>query len=226
MSEKKPVHCIGIILDGNRRWAKERGLPQLEGHRQGYETLRSTVRAVTERGIPHLAVYAFSTENWKRADEEVSYLMQMIRDVFVRDARTIIDEGVRLRFPGDRSLLAADIQDAMLKMETDSAANTKLTLWVCLSYGSRAEIAAAARDAARTGEITEESLRQHLWTAGMPDPDIIIRTGGQKRLSNFLLWQSAYSELFFLDKMWPDFDEKDLNAVLSEFTARKRNFGI
>lgn len=223
MADTTPVRCIGIILDGNRRWAKERGLPQLEGHRRGYETLRSAVRWVGKRGVPHLAVYAFSTENWKRSDEEVSYLMGMIREVLVRDASTIIDEGVRLRFPGDRTQLDRDIQDAMQKMEEDSAHNTQLTLWVCLSYGGRAEITAAARGA---GDITEESINNNLWTAGMPDPDIIIRTGGQKRLSNFLLWQSAYSELFFLDKMWPDFDENDLDAVLSEFTARKRNFGV
>src|SRR3989344_226358 len=207
--QEKPIECIGIILDGNRRWAKERGLPQLEGHRQGYENLRAVTRLVGKRGIPHLAVYAFSTENWKRTEEEVSYLMGMIREVLVRDAHTIIDEGVRLRFPGERTSLDKDIQDAMKKMEDDSAHNTALTLWVCLSYGGRAEIAAAARAAGGVGAIDERTIGENLWSAGMPEPDIIIRTGGQQRLSNFLTWQSVYSELFFLDKMWPDFGEED-----------------
>ena len=224
--QKRPIECIGIILDGNRRWAKERGLPQLEGHRRGFNNLKSVARWVRDRNIPHLVVFAFSTENFNRTSEEVSYLMGMIRAAVREEASVLSNEGIRLRFAGDRSRLEPDIQAALTKAEEKSAWNSKCTLWICLSYGGRAEIAAAAAVASKSGDISEQSIAANLWTAGMPDPDIIIRTGGQRRLSNFLLWQSAYSELFFLDMLWPDFGEKDLDGVLSEFTTRKRNFGI
>lgn len=227
MSQPKPVQCIGIILDGNRRWAKEKGFPTLEGHRRGFETLKSIARAVRERGVPHLAVYAFSTENWNRSQEEVEGLMELIREAALNGTSNLVKEGVRLRFVGDLAQLADDVRAALEKAETDSTSNRGFTLWICLSYGSRAEIVAAAEAAgAHEGLLTEELVRQHMWTAEMPDPDIIIRTGGQKRLSNFLLWQSAYSELFFLDMLWPDFKETDLGSVLVEYEGRKRNFGV
>ena len=221
----QPIQCIGIILDGNRRWAKERNLPTLEGHLAGFENIKSTARNVRDRGIPHLVVYAFSTENWKRSEEEVSYLMGMIRSAVLEGSDELIAENIRLRFVGDLSMLDSDIQKALSDAEKKSADKTALTLWVCLSYGGRAEIVRAAERASKEGEVTTETLSRYLWSAGMPDPDIIIRTGGQKRLSNFLLWQAAYSELFFLTCMWPDFGENDLDGVLSEYAVRKRNFG-
>jgi len=225
--QEKPIECIGIILDGNRRWAKEKELPSLEGHRRGFETLKETARWALARNVPHLAVYAFSTENWNRPAEEVTGLMGMIKDAADSDMSDLVKEGVRLRFVGDFERIPQDVRDVLEKIESESVSNMRLTLWVCLSYGGRAEIIAAAHGAsAHEGVLTEELLRQHLWTSAMPDPDIIIRTGGQRRLSNFLLWQSAYSELFFLDMLWPDFTEQDLDGVLLEFTNRKRNFGV
>jgi undecaprenyl diphosphate synthase len=224
---QKPIACIGVILDGNRRWAKGKGLPQLEGHRRGFENLKNAARWVRDRRIPNLVVYAFSTENWNRSAEEVSYLMDIMRDAATRSTNELIEEGVRLRFVGEIERLAPDLQESIKKVEEESAANTKLTLWVCISYGGRSEIAAAARAlASEKIEATEETIAGHLWSAGMPDPDIIIRTSGARRLSNFLLWQAAYSELFFLDTFWPAFSEKDLDAVLMEYSARTRNFGV
>lgn len=219
------IGCIGIILDGNRRWAKERGVPTLEGHREGMERLHEATRWVAARGIPHLVVYAFSTENWKRTAEEVSYLMVLIEEGVRRFTEEAIREGVRVRIAGQRERFSPRLRAAIEQMEADTAHNTKITVWMCLSYGGRAEIAAAAQAAAAQGEVTEESLENNLWTAGMPDPDLIVRTGGAHRLSNFLLWQSAYSELFFIDEFWPDFSEVILDRVLAEYKERERRFG-
>jgi len=172
-------------------------------------------------------VFAFSTENWKRSDEEVSYLMDLIETAITNEAAAFIEDGVRIKIVGERERFSEKLRTAVADVEKRSADNTGLTLWVCLSYGGRAEIVAAAREAGKAGEdITEESLAAHLWTAGMPDPDIIVRTGARHRVSNFLLWQLAYSEIFFLDTLWPDFSEKELDGVLDEFTERTRNFGI
>lgn len=218
--------CIGIILDGNRRWAKERGLPTLEGHRRGFENLKTIARAVRDRGVAHLVVFAFSTENWNRAPEEVSYLMDIFRQAIRDEIEELGKEGIRTRFLGERARFAEDIQAGMEEAETKTHDNTKLTLWMCLSYGARAEIAAAARALADKGaEITPESLRSAMWSAEMPDPDIIIRTSGEERLSNFLLWQAAYSELFFVKPHWPDFDEKLLDDVLAQYMQRERRHG-
>lgn len=225
-SETKPIQCIGIILDGNRRWAKEHNLPTLEGHRRGFENLKNATRWVRDRGIQHLVVYAFSTENFNRSSDEVSYLMDMIREAAREHVGELVQEGVRLHFIGDRSKLASDIQGMLAQVEVQSAANSKLDLWVGLAYGGQAEIASAARAASEKGEINEETIKNNLWSAGMPDPDLIIRTGGAQRLSNFLLWQAAYSEFFFHNAYWPDFGESDLDAVLSQYEARTRNFGI
>jgi undecaprenyl diphosphate synthase len=225
MKENVPM-CIGIILDGNRRWAKERGLPTLEGHRKGKDTVQTVARLVQEKGVPHLVVYAFSTENWKRATEEVSYLMDLFRELVREELHNLGQEGARIRFVGQRERFSPDLQDAMRAVEKDTAQHDSFTLWVCLSYGGRAEIVESARQLVSAGEeVTEESIAKHLWTAGMPDPDIIVRTGGEKRLSGFLTWQSIYSELFFIDTFWPDFGEKELNTILDEYQARKRNFG-
>jgi len=218
------LRCVGIILDGNRRWAKKRGLPTLMGHREGAVRLKDCARWCKARSVANLVVFAFSTENWKRTTEEVGYLMDLMRETIRKDAQELVDEGARIRIVGERERLPEDLQRSVAQIEADSAKNEAFALWVCISYGGRAEIVAAA-NAARGENITEESLTSHMWTAGMPDPDIIIRTGGRHRISNFLLWQSAYSEIFFSDSMWPDFSEKELDAILAEYAERERTFG-
>lgn len=226
MPQPKPIQCIGIILDGNRRWAKEKNLPSFEGHRRGFENLKATARWVLARAIPHLIVFAFSTENWNRSDEEISYLMDIFRTTIDDSVSELGKENIRVRFVGQRERFAEDIQRGMDEAEEKTRENTGMTLWVCLSYGARAEIVAAAQAArAHDGMLTEELIRQHLWTAEMPDPDIIIRTGGAQRLSNFLLWQAAYSELFFIQPYWPDFNEELLDRVLAEYAERERRMG-
>ena len=229
--QKETVHtlapaCVGIIMDGNRRWAKERGLPTLEGHRVGLlETFRNTVRFVCARGIKHLVVYMFSTENWNREPAEVSYLMELFRESIQKEMKELGKEGVRIRFVGQRERFSQVLQQAMNDAEKETIQNDAITLLCCLSYGGRAEIVAAANAAAKNGEITEDTLTQNLWTAQMPEPDIIIRTSGEKRLSGFLTWQSVYSELFFTDTFWPDFTEKEFDTILTEFSQRKRRHG-
>ncbi len=220
----EPV-CVGIILDGNRRWAKEHGLPTLEGHRAGSEKLKEVIHFVRESGISHLVVYAFSTENWNRQKEEVSYLMDLFRKAVQKEMKELGKEGVRIRFVGQRERFSADLQRAMNVTEEETRKNDTFTLWVCLSYGGRAEIVAAAKAAAKGGEVTEETLMQNLWTAEMPDPNIIIRTSGEKRLSGFLPWQSIYSELFFTDTKWPAFTKEEFDSILAEFAQRERRRG-
>lgn len=217
--------CVGIILDGNRRWAKEQGLPTFEGHRAGMENLKTAARFIRESGVAHLIVYAFSTENWNRKEEEVAYLMDLFRESVQKQMKELGEEGVRIRFAGQRERFSPDLQQMMSDTEKETHKNGSFTLWVCLSYGGRAEIVAAARAAAKDGEITEESLERHLWTAGMPDPDLIIRTSGEKRLSNFLPWQSTYSEFFFTDTKWPAFTKEEFNSILAEFVQRERRRG-
>jgi undecaprenyl diphosphate synthase len=219
--------CIGIILDGNRRWAKAKGIPKLEGHRIGLrDTLKNTIRFTAARGIPHLIAYMLSTENWNREESEVGYLMELFRESMQEDMRELAAEGVRIKFVGQRERFSPALQKAMDELEASTAKNTGITFWACLSYGGRAEIVEAAKVMQKSGEeITEESFAKHLWTAGMPDPDIIIRTGGAERLSNFLPWQSAYSELFFIDTFWPDFSEKHLDRILQEYGERERRMG-
>jgi len=225
MSQKIP-ECIGIILDGNRRWAKEKNLPTLEGHKKGLDKLVDTARWVRDRGIKHLVVYAFSTENWNRSTEEVSYLMDMIKNAAEKELSKLSEENVQVRFLGQRERLDYEVRRSIEKLENESKRNDAITLWVCLSYGGRPEILNAAKAFSVSGEeVTEKSFKKYLWTADMPDPDIIIRTGGEKRLSNFLLWQGAYSELFFIDTYWPDFSESALDAILEEYAARERRHG-
>ena len=227
MSESiKIPTCIGIILDGNRRWARKRGLPTLEGHTRGAELVQDAMRWVRDRGIKHAALYAFSTENWNRSEEEVSYLFELFKTMIRDNLGTLSEEGVRIRFVGQRERFSAELQEIMRDVEEKSNANTQLTVWVCLSYGGRAEIVEAVKDIAASGdEITEESLKEHMWTAEMPDPDIIIRPGGEHRLSNFLTWGSTYSELFFIQPPWPDFSEAILDDILQEYAARERRRG-
>jgi len=218
-------NCIGILLDGNRRWAKEKGLSTLEGHKQGAERLHEVVYWVRDRGIKNLVVYMFSTENWNRDPKEVAYLMDLFRESITKEIKDWNEGGVRVRFVGQREKFSPDLQKAMHNAEEKTAKNSAITLWACLSYGGRAEIVDAARTAAKEGEITEETLSKHLWTKGMPDPDIIIRTGGEKRLSGFLTWQGVYSELFFVKEYWPGFSETILDSVLKEYTQRERRMG-
>lgn len=227
MSDPQAVpQCIGIILDGNRRWAKERGLPTLVGHQEGRETLKKAVRWMSDRSIKHVVVFLFSTENWNRDQEEVDYLMALFMAMVKKDTEELKKEGARIRIIGERSRFSADMQQAMDAAEKETAENTAITLWACLSYGGRAEIVDAAQKLAKSGEeITEASLRSHFWSADMPDPDIIIRTGGDKRISNFLLWQAAYAELFFIEPYWPDFSEALLDQVLEEYAGRQRRHG-
>jgi len=226
MNEPSRVACVGIIMDGNRRWAKAKGLHKLEGHRVGTDTLIKTVRFVRDASIKHIIVYAFSTENWGREPSEVSYLMDLIHEAIKNEFKKLGEEGVRVRFTGQLARFSTDLQQAMTNLEKETEKNSGITLWICLSYGGRAEIVHAARTIAAAGtEITEESLGKNLWTAEMPDPDIIIRTGGEKRLSGFLTWQSVYSELFFTDTYWPDFNKEEFETILAEYDSRERRRG-
>jgi len=218
--------CIGFILDGNRRWAKKRGIPKLLGHKAGFDKFEETVRWVRDRGIKHMAGFVFSTENWKRDKEEVDYLMDLYREMAEEKFERLSKEGVAVRFIGKLDMLPEDLQESMKNIEAKNVSDPKITAWVCISYGSRAEITAAARSIAKSGEeITEESLRKHFWSADMPDLDIVVRTSGEKRLSNFLLWQAAYAELFFIEPHWPDFSEDILDNILKEYANRERRLG-
>lgn len=217
--------CVGIIMDGNRRWAKAQNLPTLEGHRRGLDNLIECATWLRDAGVAHMAVFAFSTENWSRTEEEVSYLMELFR-VFLKDRfEELKKERIRVRFIGELERFPEDLQKSMHAVEEETAQQSN-TLWICLSYGGRAEIAAAAAKVAQEGApITEASIEKHLWSAEMPDPDLIIRTSGEQRLSGFLTWKSTYSELFFIDKMWPEITKDDISRVLNEYAARDRRKG-
>ena len=227
-----PRH-VAIIMDGNGRWAKARGLPRTIGHREGAEALRRVVRASAEFGVDYLTVFGFSSENWKRPAAEVTDLMGLLRLYLRKEIAEIDREGVRLRVIGDRERLSDDIIRLIEDAEARTAGNRRLNLTVALSYGSRAEIVRAAQQlakAVRAGsldpeDIDEAAFQRHLFTADMPDPDLVIRTSGEKRISNFLLWQSAYAEYVFVDKLWPDFAGEDLKSAIVEFGGRKRRYG-
>jgi undecaprenyl diphosphate synthase len=216
------ARTVAIIMDGNARWARERGLPVLEGHREGAQTLKRTVRHAVELGIGELTVFAFSTENWTRPRPEVEGLMAMFADLIETETPELDEEGVRMRFVGRREEVSAELQDRMAWAEERTAANHRMTLFVAFNYGGRAEILDAAR---RFTDGDEEDFAQLLYAPEMTDPDLLIRTSGERRLSNFLLWQCAYSELVFSEPLWPDFDKGDLAAALDEFAARRRRFG-
>lgn len=219
--------CIGIILDGNRRWAKAHRLPTLEGHRRGYEKVEDIMRWAKEAGVSFVIVYAFSTENWSRSAEEISYLMGLFGEALTKQVQKLTREGVRVRCIGERARFSPELQELMRKAEEETAELPGPTLVLALSYGGRAEILQAVRRAVKegAGDITEKEFSAHLWSAGVPDPDLIIRTGGEKRLSGFLTWQSVYSELFFTDTFWPDFSEEEFQNILKEFSARERRMG-
>jgi undecaprenyl diphosphate synthase len=224
MSERVPK-SIAIIMDGNRRYARERGLPTLEGHRAGYEKLKEVLIWSREVGIDFLTVYAFSTENWKRAPEEVEGLMDIFR-ILAQELESSAPERLRLRFIGDKDVFPEDIRSAMYRIEERTADSGPHTLAVAVSYGGRQEIMRAACMCKDQGDaLSEDAFAASLSTAGIPDPDLVIRTGGEQRLSNFLLWQSAYSELFFLDTHWPAFSRDEFDRVLADFALRERRFG-
>ena len=219
-------HHIAIVMDGNGRWAKRRFLPRLAGHKQGVDSLRRCVRACAERGVGVLTVFAFSSENWNRPADEVSGLMDLLALALGREVPQLKKDGVRLYFVGERAGLSQKVRDGLAQAEAATAENTRLVLNVCFNYGGRWDIAQAAASLAARGEpITEASLHGAMGMSHVPDPDLVIRTGGEMRISNFLLWQSAYSEFVFSDRLWPDFDESALDEAIAAFGSRERRFG-
>lgn len=233
MEKKKSLHCLGFIMDGNRRWAKEQGLQTYEGHKKGGEVFADSIRWVRDADIPHAVYYAFSTENWNRSEAEVKYLMDLFRDWLskiderVEENRTT-DKKINVRIIGQRKDFATDLQEQMKALEEKNKEfpDPATTIWVALSYGGRAELIEAINLAVHNGvEVTEESFEQLLWTADMPDPDMIVRTSGEHRLSNFLTWRSVYSELHFIEKHWPALTETDFKDILQEYENRERRRG-
>ena len=232
MTSDKLEH-IAIIMDGNGRWAQKRGLPRSAGHKKGAETLQEIVRAAGELGVKYLTLYAFSTENWQRDAEEVDGLMNLLRQYLKSELKEIQEKGVKIMFIGERHMLAADIVSQMSKIEHDTAKNDKMTLCIALSYGSRQEIVSAAQrlaSLAQKGDIKIQDIdikmfSDMLYTKDIPDPDLVIRTSGEQRISNYLLWQIAYSELFFTPTLWPDFNKQELEKIIEDFNHRERRYG-
>ena len=218
--------CIGFIMDGNRRYAIEKNLPTFEGHKKGLEMFTEVVRWVHEAGIPHAVFYAFSTENWKRSEEEVSYLMDLFDELLSRLQKKAEKEKVRLRVIGRTTDFSESQQERIQELEAETKEYSETTIWIALSYGGRAEILEAVNKAIDIGEpVTEEVFSELLWTNEMPDPDIIVRTSGEERLSNFLPWQSVYSEFLFLEKHWPALTESDFKDILAAYESRQRRQG-
>jgi undecaprenyl diphosphate synthase len=216
-------------MDGNGRWAAQRRLPVAEGHRAGTRALRRTVEAAIELGVRSLAVYAFSTENWTRSAQEVDDLMAIFGETIERELPDLAAQGVRSRFVGRRDRAPESLRAQMERLEVETAANDRLHLWIAFDYGGRAELVGAARAIVESGvppqEVDEDLLAAHLYAPDMPDPDLLIRTSGELRISNFLLWQLAYAELVFVDKLWPDFGADDLRSALEDYAGRRRRFG-
>ena len=232
VESKLPVH-IGIIMDGNDRWAKKRFLPRSAGHRAGASNFRTITRYCSRIGIQYLTIYAFSTENWNRPAEEVGGLMRLFKEYLEEALRDFMDENIRVRFIGDVSAFPAEVRQLIEEVEEASAPKTGMVLNLAMNYGGRAEITRAAQRFAQEvqqgrrspEELTEELFSQYLYTGGQPDPDLIIRPSGEERLSNFLLWQSAYAELVYFDILWPDFKTSDLDEALAIYASRQRRFG-
>jgi undecaprenyl diphosphate synthase len=227
-----PRH-VAIIMDGNGRWAKARGLPRTAGHRRGVEAVREVVRGAGELGIPYITLFGFSTENWKRPADEVEFLMGLLRHYMRAELDTLAKEGARLRVIGDRDGLPRDIAAMIGEAEARTRANARIHVTIALNYGGRADIARAARRLAEraaagtlaAGTIDEAALTRELSTSDIPDPDLLIRTSGEQRISNFLLWQSAYAEILFVDTMWPDFGKPQLAAAIEAYSRRERRYG-
>ena len=231
--ETQPLAHVAIIMDGNGRWAKARGLPRVAGHRRGAEAVRRVVEACREIGIPFLTLYAFSSENWKRPPTEVDDLMGLLRHYLQRELNDLHKNNVRVRFIGNWRVLAKDIVSLIETAIEQTAENSGLTFVIAINYGSRSEVLDAAKQLAQdvsagkleTDEVDEERFSDYLHTHDIPDPDLIIRTSGEQRLSNFLLWQAAYAELIFMDQMWPDFNKDSLLSAIDEYRRRERRYG-
>lgn len=230
MSDKRvmPRH-IAIVMDGNGRWAKKRFLPRIAGHARGVEAIRRTIEGCLARGIEYLTVFAFSSENWNRPSEEVGFLMNLFMVTLEKETDRLHANRIRLKVVGDTSRFAPELQDAIVRAQKKTADNSALTLTVCANYGGQWDILQAARHLIRNGigaeEMTTERLASSLALSYAPDPDLFIRTGGEKRISNFLLWQLAYTELYFTDTYWPDFDDSELEKAIVSFQTRERRFG-
>jgi undecaprenyl diphosphate synthase len=226
-------HHVAIIMDGNGRWAKARGLPRVAGHRRGADAVRRVIRGAAELGIPILTLFAFSTENWTRPVAEVSDLMGLLRHYLRHELDELAENGARLRVIGDRDRLAPDIVRDICDAEAKTRANTRIDVNICINYGARDEILRAARRLAakaaageiEAGQIDDALFERELLTAGVPDPDLLIRTSGEQRISNFLLWQCAYAELVFVDTLWPDFEKSHLEEAVAEYRRRERRYG-
>ncbi|MBI2475917.1 MAG: di-trans,poly-cis-decaprenylcistransferase [Candidatus Taylorbacteria bacterium] len=227
MNPKSIPKCVGIIMDGNRRFARSKGLPLFEGHRRGLEKVKELIGWAKELDVAYVVLFALSTENWNRTRDELTYLMGLFKLMLTKELEAMRQAGVRVRCVGERGRFSPELQKLMAEAEERTALNKELTIVLALSYGGRAEIIDAANRAIASGEskVTEESFARHLWTAGMPDPDLIIRTSGEMRLSGFLPWQSVYSELFFAKTYWPDFSREEFQAILEEFSKRQRRNG-
>ena len=222
---KKP-QCLGFIMDGNRRWAKEQGLPTLEGHQKGLDVFLDIVRYVRDEKIPHAVFYAFSTENWKRTEDEVSYLMTLFSSLLTRLSEDLEERKVGVRIVGRRQDFSEHLQKQMADLEEKSLKYTNTTIWIALSYGGRAEIIEGVNQAIKNGtEVNEESFEKLLWTTDLPDPDMIVRTSGEERLSNFLTWKSVYSEFYFIEKHWPALTKDDFKDILLQYEKRQRRHG-
>jgi undecaprenyl diphosphate synthase len=229
VAERVPAEvprAVAIVMDGNGRWASAHGVPVAEGHRAGSRALRPVVETAIDLGIDSLAVYAFSTENWTRSPDEVASLMDIFGETIDRELLDLAREGVHTQFVGRRDRAPDWLQRRMRDLEAATANEKRLNLWIAFDYGGRAEIVEAARKIVESGdEIDEESFARHLYAPGMPDPDLVIRTSGELRLSNFLLWQSAYAEFAFTDTLWPDFGPAEFRAAIEEYASRRRRFG-
>lgn len=221
-----PVH-VGFIVDGNRRWAKKHGLPSYEGHLAGFSTLKDIARAAIDQGVRYVSFYVFSTENWKRSQDEVKHLMRYTLKVLTDDVKELIKEKVRVRILGSREGVSQPILSAIDKAEADTAEFTRATVVFCFNYGGQLEIAEAAEQCVRDGvsPITTEAIRQRLYGPDVPEVDMVVRTSGEQRLSNFMLWRAAYSEFMFIKKLWPDLRPADVTTILKEFARRNRRFG-
>lgn len=230
---KESLQHIAFIMDGNRRWARKHAMPIALGHKKGAETLTDIAKAVKECGVRYMTVYAFSTENWKRDKAEVDALMSLLRQYLDNSFKQLEENNVKIKFIGERAMLASDIIEKMVNIENNTAQNSEMTLCIALSYGSRQEIVAAMQKIAQSAvkgtirpeDITSDTIARSLYTADIPDPDLLIRTSGEMRLSNYLLWQLAYTELYFSDTLWPDFSKKELEDIIANYETRERRYG-
>ncbi len=231
--DENKLRHLAIIMDGNGRWATKRGLPRSMGHKKGAEVVKEITRAAGELGVEFLTLYAFSTENWNRSEDEVQTLMGLLRDYLKSDLKEVQENNVRIRFIGEREMLDADIVQKMAEIESETLKNTGMTLCIALSYGSRQEIVNAVKKTAalvKEGDISLNDIdvklfSDMLYTKDIPDPDLVVRTSGEQRISNYLLWQIAYSEFYFTDVLWPDFNKKLLEDIIAEFNKRERRYG-